>query len=106
MLPKKIQDEIVGRILSVVNPTRIILFGSYATGDADEDSDIDLLVVVKKAKSRRELALSIYKVLKGIGIAKDVLVADIDEYNRYRDVIGSIHYQANREGISIYEEVA
>ncbi|MFC2087173.1 nucleotidyltransferase domain-containing protein [Bacteroidota bacterium] len=28
-----------------VNPARIILFGSYAYGEPDEDSDIDILVV-------------------------------------------------------------
>ncbi|MHC4442246.1 MAG: nucleotidyltransferase domain-containing protein [Planctomycetota bacterium] len=28
------------------NPERIILFGSYATGSADPDSDVDLLVVL------------------------------------------------------------
>ena len=31
--------------LKTLNPQKIILFGSYATGTADEQSDIDLLVV-------------------------------------------------------------
>jgi predicted nucleotidyltransferase len=40
----KIQSEIVERLKSL-QPERIILFGSYATGNATEDSDIDLFLV-------------------------------------------------------------
>ena len=41
---KEILDEAVRRILSVVKPRRIILFGSAARGEAGPESDIDLLV--------------------------------------------------------------
>lgn len=34
------------RIVETIHPERIILFGLVARGEADEDSDIDLLVVV------------------------------------------------------------
>jgi predicted nucleotidyltransferase len=34
------------RIARMFNPERIILFGSYATGTAGPDSDVDLLVVL------------------------------------------------------------
>jgi predicted nucleotidyltransferase len=34
------------RIAHEFRPQRIILFGSYATGQATEDSDVDLLVVL------------------------------------------------------------
>ena len=44
-------DEISAEInerLKPLNPYKVILFGSYANGDADENSDIDLLVVLNK----------------------------------------------------------
>ena len=40
----KIQAEIVER-LKPLEPKKIILFGSYAYGTPDEDSDIDLFLV-------------------------------------------------------------
>jgi len=47
-LTKKIQDtlqKIVDRIVKYYHPQKIILFGSYAYGHPDMDSDIDLLVI-------------------------------------------------------------
>lgn len=41
---EKLKKEIVER-LKPLNPDKIILFGSYAHGNPDEDSDIDLYVV-------------------------------------------------------------
>ena len=38
-------DEIIQN-LKKINPLRIILFGSYAKGQLDEESDIDLVVIV------------------------------------------------------------
>lgn len=37
--------QMVEKIVASYHPTRIILFGSYAYGEPDEDSDIDLLIV-------------------------------------------------------------
>lgn len=53
-LEPNVKEEVVRRVLTVATPTRIILFGSFARGDAAEDSDIDLLVVVKETPSRLE----------------------------------------------------
>ena len=41
----RIQD-FCDRVAREFHPERIVLFGSYARGDADEDSDVDLLVVM------------------------------------------------------------
>ncbi len=41
-----LKQEIVNRLRSL-NPYKIILFGSYAWGEPDEDSDIELYVVTK-----------------------------------------------------------
>jgi predicted nucleotidyltransferase len=42
---ENIQD-LCDRIAREFHPERIILFGSYARGDANEDSDVDLLVIM------------------------------------------------------------
>ena len=41
---KKINDY-VGEVVRKLNPYLIILFGSFATGDINEGSDVDILVV-------------------------------------------------------------
>jgi predicted nucleotidyltransferase len=49
VLPE-IFSEIVDRLVTEFDPERIILFGSHAWGNPDEDSDIDLLVIVSETK--------------------------------------------------------
>ena len=46
-------QEIVRRLLNVILPDRIILFGSAATGIMTRDSDVDLLVEVAFADAPR-----------------------------------------------------
>jgi predicted nucleotidyltransferase len=43
-------QAIVGRIVAHYAPEKIVLFGSHAHGQPDEDSDIDLLVVTSTAE--------------------------------------------------------
>ena len=48
---KKITKEMINDIRKFkrdVNVEKVIVFGSYATGNAKEDSDIDLILVGKK----------------------------------------------------------
>lgn len=67
--------EVVRRLVGAYYPQRIYLFGSKARGDEGPDSDYDLMVVVPDdappEKRRSKLA---YQVLRGTGVAADVLV--------------------------------
>ena len=47
-------QQIVRRILTVVRPDRIILFGSAGSGQMTRDSDIDLLVFEAQPSNRHE----------------------------------------------------
>ena len=39
-------QNLADRIAREFSPERIILFGSYARGDANEDSDVDLFIIL------------------------------------------------------------
>ncbi|HBG05868.1 MAG: hypothetical protein A2075_07860 [Geobacteraceae bacterium GWC2_58_44] len=47
MITQKQIDDIAARIAASCRPEKIILFGSYAYGNPCEDSDLDLLVVLR-----------------------------------------------------------
>ena len=53
MLDQQTLDEIITRIVDVVEPEKIILFGSAARGGADRHSDVDLLVIKDGGDSAR-----------------------------------------------------
>jgi len=101
-LERETWEEIVRRIRAVAAPTKIILFGSYARGDADRDSDVDLLVVVEETPSPRELAVEIHKALGGLGKPIDVIVATEDMMARFGDIPGVIYEEAATTGVELY----
>ena len=90
------------RIVRGFHPRRIVLFGSQAQGSAGADSDIDLLVVMENAASRRRLEAQIYAALAGIPVATDVIVVTTDDVERYGGVPGTILGPALGEGRLLY----
>jgi len=79
------------------------LFGSYAYGEPTEDSDVDLLVIVSQSdEPRYRRARHAYKVLRGIGIAKDILVMTRAEVDRKANVPSSLINQVLSQGKVLY----
>ena len=102
----RILDDLVARIRQVVQPRRIILFGSGAREDLGPDSDLDLLVVVQGPVHRRALAQAIYRRLHGVPLPVDIIVATEDDVKAYGDRIGTTLRAALREGRTIFESPA
>jgi predicted nucleotidyltransferase len=96
--------EAIDRITRRFNPVRIILFGSWARGEARADSDVDLLVVLPKVEHKRHMAIEILRALNGLPISKDVIVATPEEIQKRGNVIGNILRPALLEGKVIYEQ--
>ncbi|OGV78597.1 MAG: hypothetical protein A3K19_32120 [Lentisphaerae bacterium RIFOXYB12_FULL_65_16] len=49
--------EYVRKLAGVFGPRQVILFGSHARGDATEDSDVDLLVVMDDVEDADDTAI-------------------------------------------------
>ena len=96
-------DEALARTLSVVRPERVVLFGSWARGEAGPDSDLDLLVVSEFEGPRSQTAIAILLALADLPVPKDVFVLRPDEWERWRGVPGTLAYPAAQEGVVIYE---
>ena len=95
-------QEMVRRIVERFDPEKVILLGSQARGDAGPDSDIDLLVVMD-TDSRRRSAVEIRMAVDDIVIPKDIMVVPPDEFERQRDVVGTLTYPAVREGRLLHD---
>jgi uncharacterized protein len=72
--------NIVYRIATNTHPDKIFLFGSYATGQANEDSDIDLLIIKDTIEPRHKRSIEIQRLLKGTKIPVDIKVYTNDEF--------------------------
>ena len=98
-----ILDTMVHRLVEAFTPERIYLFGSQARGEAGPESDYDLLVVVPTSplpRYRRDQAA--FEALRGIGVAKDVLVMTHEEFERQRTVVCSLPATVERDGMLLY----
>ncbi len=100
---EELLQEIVRRILTVVSPDRVILFGSAATGRMSEHSDIDLLILEESPGNRRHESVRVLDTLRGLGFAFDVIVMATEWFEESKDVIGGIAYPASKDGKVIYE---
>lgn len=99
--------EIVEDIVSVVDPARIILFGSAVLGKEGPDSDLDLLVVLDELdEGQRARLMGEIRFAIRAPVAIDIFVTDLNECERRRDVVGSMHYWPLREGTVVYERAA
>lgn len=97
-----ILDKIIQRILAVVKPRKVILFGSAVKGEMGANSDIDLLVVVPSGMHRRKTAQKIYRNMIGVGFAADIIVVTEDDVEQFKDHIGMVIRPALEEGKVLY----
>lgn len=99
-------DAMVRRITGRFQPEKIILFGSYARGEGTGDSDIDLLVVMHVEGTRRHKANEIDMALSDRTVPLDPIVVTPEQFDRQKDLIGTIVRQAVRQGKVVYERAA
>jgi predicted nucleotidyltransferase len=98
----KLMDEIVRRIVGVIQPEKVILFGSRARDEARPESDIDLLVIAKSTLPRYRRSAPLYGALSDILISMDILVYSPEEVKEWSKVRQAFVTTAIREGKIIY----
>jgi predicted nucleotidyltransferase len=104
-LDRVLINQIVQRLVSEFNPEQIILFGLHAWGTPNEDSDIDLCVIVQDSKEPPRMRhLRGRKALTGISVPFDLIVKTRTEMERYQSVYASLECQILDEGIVLYDK--
>lgn len=91
------------RLKAEFQPDEIYLFGSHAWGVPTDDSDVDLMVIVRdsaeKAIRRMQRA---HRCLSGLGFPKDVLVPTRAQVDRYKHLRASLFHQVLAKGRKLY----
>ncbi|HEC02267.1 MAG TPA: nucleotidyltransferase domain-containing protein [Phycisphaerales bacterium] len=103
MITQQQISEVTRRIVERFEPRRIILFGSYANGTPTEESDLDLLIIKDSDVPSRQQNRKVRKILSDLRIPVDVIVKTTEEFQTYKDIVGTIIYPANKYGKTIYE---
>ena len=100
--------------LKQADPYRIILFGSYANGTADENSDIDMVVILdnnevaKTYEERLKKKLYINRLVRNINykIALDILVYSKEEYKIVKNCGNYFIEEIENAGQIVYEKAS
>jgi predicted nucleotidyltransferase len=93
--------QLAGEISRAFSPSRVILFGSHASGTAGPDSDVDLLVLFP-TKPPRGMSLRIRRRIQR-GFALDVIAMDEARFAR-RLALGDFFLREIQEsGKVLYE---
>ncbi|MCL4514356.1 MAG: nucleotidyltransferase domain-containing protein [Firmicutes bacterium] len=58
-------NRIMGKLLSEYGPQKVILFGSYAYGTPEQDSDLDLLIVKETTERPIDRWVTVQRILTG-----------------------------------------
>ncbi len=99
-----ILQEMTRRLVAEFQPCQIYLFGFYAWGKPNEDSDVDLFVIVPDSdETRRDREVRARYCLRDLPIAKDVLVKTQSEVSRFSHVYASLECEILERGVKLYD---
>jgi predicted nucleotidyltransferase len=92
--------------VEVADPSRVILFGSWAQGDAKWDSDLDMAVFLPDAAEPRmfEIRRVLRRKLDTVPMTIDLVMATEGFANRFRSEINSIYHRILLDGQVAYEQ--
>ena len=100
-----IREAAARLVAAATSPVRVILFGSYARGTADEGSDLDLMVIERDVPDRAaeymRLMDAVGRVAPGVGL--DLLIYPLSEYERRAQVPGTVLFAARTEGQVLHD---
>ena len=83
LLTRELQ-KIVSFLIENYRPEKIILFGSLASGEVKEESDIDLLLIKNSDKRPLERAMEVMELLGYPRVALDIFVYTPEEIEYLR----------------------
>lgn len=103
MINNAMIEEVKKRLVAIYNPVEIYIFGSYAWGTPDEESDLDLVVVVDVLTKDRYWALvDGFSALSDLRLSKDLLLYTKDEFQEDSHDVTTLLYRVKKEGKQIY----
>lgn len=94
MIDEAMIEKAVEMLREAAPGAKVILFGSYANGEAREDSDVDFMVVEPEVESRRAEAGRLEDALRPLGILADVHLTSEETFDYWAGTPGTLYYEA------------
>lgn len=103
MVNEALMQEVTKRLVKTYDPLKIYLFGSYAWGHPDKESDVDLLIVVDKSEEKvYKRAIHAFDPLYDLDLSTDILVLTKEEFEQRASNIATLYYKIKNQGKIVY----
>jgi uncharacterized protein len=102
--PKEL-DRVVRRLAEAYDPVAIYLFGSRARGDADAESDYDLMLVLADDNERVRSRQEVWQTARSRRIFVNAFLTRTGSFAWRRHEVGTLEYEVQVDGIRLYPAV-
>lgn len=101
LIPQQTIDRAAAMLLEAAPAgSEVILFGSYARGDANTESDLDFMVVEPVVKGQHAEMIRLRQILRELRVPVDVLVVSRAGFEAWKGQVNTVVSRAAREGRS------
>ena len=102
-----IKEQIAFTIQTIIlgyAPEKIIVFGSHASNSANENSDLDLLIIKKTCDPFYHRLRQVRKLFKKQLLPLDLFIYSPEEFEENKNKINHIANIAMKQGVVAYEK--
>lgn len=103
MINTKNSKIITDSVFSVVKPTSIILFGSYAKNLETKDSDMDICVITEENKNPFDIMTALrLKLFDELNKAVDIVIYDKNTFDSRKTILNTFEHEIYSTGVKLY----
>ena len=98
--------EIIQCLIEKLKPVKIFLFGSFASGTNNEDSDFDFYIVVDDGQNVADVSTQAYKAIRYLRKRPvDIVVGTKTRFDKYSNSNDTLYVEGDvaRNGKLLYE---
>lgn len=96
-------NNITNQIVKKYNPERVILFGSYAKGTFNDNSDLDFIIIKDTNLPKHKRGIELRRFFYGLTIPLDFKIYTTSEYEQEKNNKYSFLYSALVESKTLYD---
>ena len=99
--------ELIARIVDVLRPLQVWLFGSRARGEARADSDWDFMAILPDGAPERDLdTASVWNRLRDLRLRRvEVFTMTREEFETWRHSLGTLAEIVASTGVVVYRQL-
>lgn len=95
--------KITSKIVDDLRPEKVILFGSYAWGKPNQDSDVDLFIIKKNKKDFLKEQQKTRRIING-ELPVDILIHTPQEVKKRINLGDFFYINIMKKGVRLYEK--